>query len=584
MILLATAHDLFCMHTNETDTGIDLSAAKEMITARCLLGQLSSYLQHHNTYNCKVRKYGTLVYRPNTDFVQAISRLLWEHRKPRVTEYLEHSTEGQATSISKISDDPNNINKLVHEEIGKQLDEERLSPFDFNDINTDMLTAQTDQTLWKAICSITKSVRESRRSSSCSQESQTHTKKARRYFILCCILFCTDARCSRPLHQLITNLIESQGGSTLLIKLLNRLGACASADTLSRFVQYKISTGVSRDIKCKNTFMAISVDNIDFSHGYSRVNVGQQVGCWSGTSVQYIEMNPSLEVINPNTVMSEVETLSRQVSQTEGYCTMNTLTDSSNIREQPMAACHQEVSTRTHRANKKRVHRPSPANSRLKQTRSPAPKIRRRMRTGTECSQPEREPIRETERSFVSTIASNTSTPAKTKALSDFTQTKREEVAMTKLHEELNAYMVQKQSVREQRAGRVFLNIQDYLELTRATHTQKSKVEYRQIIDAVADSKDTMMSLIDDLHKQYIVENKKQFLIVEGDTKIYEVLKSLKSEYGDDLSWLITYPGDCHLLFNYQYPLMKAQAAGYSTAQIQLCAQFKRTHHFILEV
>ena len=36
--------------------------------------------------------------------------------------------------------------------------------------------------------------------------------------------------------------------------------------------------------------------------------------------------------------------------------------------------------------------------------------------------------------------------------------------------------------------------------------------------------------------------------------KIYEVLKSLKSEYGDDLSWLITYPGDWHLLFNYQYP------------------------------
>ena len=73
-------------------------------------------------------------------------------------------------------------------------------------------------------------------------------------------------------------------------------------------------------------------------------------------------------------------------------------------------------------------------------------------------------------------------------------------------------------------------------------HT-KSYVEFRQVIDAVADSKDTMMSLIDEFHKEFIVENKKEFLIIEGDAKIYEVLKYLKSEYGDDLSWLIPIQG-----------------------------------------
>ncbi len=63
-----------------------------------------------------------------------------------------------------------------------------------------------------------------------------------------------------------------------------------------------------------------------------------------------------------------------------------------------------------------------------------------------------------------------------------------------------------------------------------------------------------MMSLIDDFHKEFIVENKKEFLIIEiieGDAKMYDV-------YGDDLSWLIPYPGDWHMLMNYQYPLMKA--------------------------
>ena len=235
------------------------------------------------------------MYRPNTDFVLAISRLLWEQSKPIVIEPLEHPIE-TPKSVNTTIDDLNSLNKIIHQEIGKKLEDERVAPFDFNDIKINEQIAQTDKTLWKAICSITQSVRESRRSIT-MDETQTHTKKVRRYFILCCILFCTDARCSRPLHQLLMNVVESQGGSAVLIKILNRLGVCASADTLSRFVQHKIHTGVLKAMKCKDTFMALSVDNIDFRHGFSRVNVGQQIGCWSGTNVQYIELNPSLEVI-----------------------------------------------------------------------------------------------------------------------------------------------------------------------------------------------------------------------------------------------------------------------------------------------
>ncbi len=52
-------------------------------------------------------------------------------------------------------------------------------------------------------------------------------------------------------------MVESQGGSTLLIKILKRLGVC---DTLSRFVQHKVHTGVLKAMKCKDTFMALSVD------------------------------------------------------------------------------------------------------------------------------------------------------------------------------------------------------------------------------------------------------------------------------------------------------------------------------------
>ena len=47
------------------------------------------------------------------------------------------------------------------------------------------------------------------------------------------------------------------------------------------------------------------------------------------------------------------------------------------------------------------------------------------------------------------------------------------------------------------------LNIQDY-SCIRATHTEKSKVYYLNIMDAVADNKDTLMSMLFDLHMQFI--------------------------------------------------------------------------------
>ena len=44
----------------------------------------------------------------------------------------------------------------------------------------------------------------------------------------------------------ITDLIEGQGGSTTLIRMLNQLGVCASPDTLARYIQAKVSNQETR--------------------------------------------------------------------------------------------------------------------------------------------------------------------------------------------------------------------------------------------------------------------------------------------------------------------------------------------------
>ena len=51
-----------------------------------------------------------------------------------------------------------------------------------------------------------------------------------------------------PLHLLLTDLIDSQGGSNELIRLLNRLGAVASVETHRRYVQFQLEKKLASGI------------------------------------------------------------------------------------------------------------------------------------------------------------------------------------------------------------------------------------------------------------------------------------------------------------------------------------------------
>ena len=101
-----------------------------------------------------------------------------------------------------------------------------------------------------------------------------------------------------PMHTLITDLVESQGGSTVLIRTLNRLGVCSSADTLARFRQHKRSSCEYARLRhlAKDAFTVISADNLDFLHSFSRVFCGNQKASWHGTTVQVVQPLPSLSL------------------------------------------------------------------------------------------------------------------------------------------------------------------------------------------------------------------------------------------------------------------------------------------------
>ena len=180
---------------------------------------------------------------------------------------------------------------------------------------------------------------------------------------------------------------------------------------------------------------------------------------------------------------------------------------------------------------------PSP----LKLTRSPLPKIQRRLRTGTEQQkQHTKLPLPELAHKHTSHNSSLT--------LDNFIMSDSEREAIVDLQKDMNTYILHRVAISSSTADKPFLSIQDYFSLTRTTHTEKSQIAYLEVMDSVADRKDTVMQLLHDLQQRFIVGQNMKWLVLEGDAKLYEVMKSLQFEYGEELSWVIPYPGDWHML------------------------------------
>ena len=108
------------------------------------------------------------------------------------------------------------------------------------------------------------------------------------------MFFCIDERCSMPLHIPPEDIVESQGGSQLLTKILNRFGICVSSDTLSHFVQYKVNSLEKASFSNPEAFTIVSADNIDFQLSFARVFRGKHTSSWHGTSIQAAQPLPSL--------------------------------------------------------------------------------------------------------------------------------------------------------------------------------------------------------------------------------------------------------------------------------------------------
>lgn len=105
-----------------------------------------------------------------------------------------------------------------------------------------------------------------------------------------------------------------------------------------------------------------------------------------------------------------------------------------------------------------------------------------------------------------------------------------------------------------------------------------------------------MLQVVEDLLSMYAYNNYQKWIVLVGDGKTYQHLMQLKKQYGETLSKLLIFPGDWHILKNYQEVLMKvyfvpglkeiAKGSGYrgpTLKSLETAKSFKRTHLFLLQ-
>ena len=202
--------------------GIEEPPELKLVNSRWILCEIKAKYQHHVACVCKVRKYGTLVYRPTSDIHALLSEALWKIKNSKLGR-----SEAKDEHVAPAPDMTDTIsighmNRLIHTQIESSVGQGQ----DYDELNVDEQITKVDPYLWNALCSITRSKSEiCGRSKVDDPLSQVHhLKRIRCFFLLCVIMFITDDRCSMPMHTLLTDMVESQGGSSVLVRTLNRLG------------------------------------------------------------------------------------------------------------------------------------------------------------------------------------------------------------------------------------------------------------------------------------------------------------------------------------------------------------------------
>ncbi|CAG2237374.1 unnamed protein product [Mytilus edulis] len=179
--------------------------------------------------------------------------------------------------------------------------------------------------------------------------------------------------------------------------------------------------------------------------------------------------------------------------------------------------------------------------------------------------------------------------------LLNFSLSQTERNAMSQTEKSMFQYIIQKLASDD---GDIKIpNLKSNMEAFGDSTTEKANVVYLGVIDAPCDNIETIRHTLEKIHETLGSNLNCSHVITVGDANTYDLFCKLKIEYADELSWVLPFPGDWHILKNTQPVLLKAyfdaglkdiaklthKEDGLLTI-LQQCTNFRKTHLFLLDM
>ena len=236
----------FCQHIRQSiDCFKNVSASYKTNppTSRWLLSHLSNHLGSNVGFICKHKKYGTLLYRKNGDILKALSKALGKAHQTQKSEAhmrKEYSNVIACTHKSNVNNEISQqtivqacvvLNSRINKQIKDLIDTYHKDPLMCETFDPVKYLQELDPLLVQCIQVLTRPVRERRQlfnhQDLLDSSGTTQSKSMKQLYTLSTIFFCTNSQCNMPLQYLLSDAILCLGGSTELVKILNRIGAVA---------------------------------------------------------------------------------------------------------------------------------------------------------------------------------------------------------------------------------------------------------------------------------------------------------------------------------------------------------------------
>ena len=94
-------------------------------------------------------------------------------------------------------------------------------------------------------------------------------------------------------------------------------------------------------------------------------------------------------------------------------------------------------------------------------------------------------------------------------------------------------------------------NLRGLLAMKSEENVKKSQIIYLELIPEYADRKDVMLTAINRLKNIFIKVLGWKHLVVSADLKAFQLICSIKDDYGEETDWLLPYLADMHILMSY---------------------------------